>query len=265
MESADNPTPFERACLTALSKSKLNRFWNRADGQDNWMPALGRYTWNVALCQAPYPLLHVVEITLRNQIYDAVAADKPVVGNAHKGVPCWLDADPAVLLPDDADAVSKAKQRFNNDQRGSGEVAKPLTPGRLVGELHFGFWTRLVHGDYANARTPKSVLWPRLIHVAFPNAPATDARGEVHRRLQSIKELRNRVFHHDPIWRRKLWDEYSSALELLGWMNLSVAEAINKLNRPHFRNVFKSHSDYLKLIQQVAADENEAVEKIPPA
>jgi hypothetical protein len=69
--------------------------------------------------------------------------------------------------------------------------AKPITPGRMVAELTFGFWVGLTGPKYSVD------LWERHLYKAFPNAKL--GRKQLNKRLESIRLLRNRVAHHEPI------------------------------------------------------------------
>jgi hypothetical protein len=63
--------------------------------------------------------------------------------------------------------------------------------GKVISELMFGFWTDLAGHAYHWS------LWVPHLAKAFPNARVH--RRNVHRRLQSIRWLRNRIAHHEPI------------------------------------------------------------------
>jgi hypothetical protein len=51
-------------------------------------------------------------------------------------------------------------------------------------------------------------------------------------------------------------DEYAAALDVLGWINIPVAEAVRRLNKPHFVDVYRNHPRYAALVNEVAKDEN---------
>ncbi|QEI43424.1 hypothetical protein BMF77_04044 [Dolichospermum sp. UHCC 0315A] len=77
------------------------------------------------------------------------------------------------------------------------------------------------------------IIWhigsPRYIHEVFPNAPEKhnlmrDIK-RIRRILNEIRVIRNRVFHHEPVFntRNLSFDEllttYENAKELLGWLS----------------------------------------------
>ncbi len=61
-------------------------------------------------------------------------------------------------------------------------------------------------------------LWPDLLRLVSAHAPSevTGNRRAVAARLNEIKELRNRAFYHEPIWRRDLPKEYENILTEIG-------------------------------------------------
>lgn len=138
-------------------------------------------------------------------------------------------------MPDQIDKVTAAKkslkQRLRKKFGGhrSGDFIKAqMTPGRLISELHFGFWTYLFDAEYGAGPNKPGILWPTLLPIVFPQNPSIQ-RGEASRRLVAIRQLRNRVFHHEEIWSRKnLWDEYQGMLTLLAWMSPESAMVLTE-------------------------------------
>ena len=53
-------------------------------------------------------------------------------------------------------------------------------------------------------------------------------RATVFRRLDEIRDLRNRVSHHEPVWDRDLVTAEERILDALGWMNRNLADAIRR-------------------------------------
>jgi hypothetical protein len=102
---------------------------------------------------------------------------------------------------------------------------KLLTPGRVVAELSFGFWTALISRKYEKR------LWVPHLHKAFPHAfrpanagmpprkkPAMLRRADIATRLERVRQLRNRIAHHEPILHYELDSEYCRVLEATEWI-----------------------------------------------
>ncbi len=100
--------------------------------------------------------------------------------------------------------------------------AKTVTPGRMVAELTFGFWVGLTGPKYSVE------LWERHLYKAFPNAKL--GRKQLNKRLESIRLLRNRVAHHEPILSRNLVRDVDRILETIGWINRDTERWVRKTN-----------------------------------
>jgi hypothetical protein len=213
-----------------LSSDRLGRY-AASPGEPRW-EALARYAWNVALCEAFYPLLHHFEIVLRNQVFAAGQAAYPV--ERYRDVDCWLDATPSPLHPRyGVSSVEKAKQKLcGTPGRGTGRSRRTLCPGDLVAALEFGFWTGMFSTFYLWQSGRDQRLWPHRLHAVFPHGPRLTRVQAVSGALNEIRHLRNRIFHHEPVWRRPdLAGERARILEMLAWMSPETARTVRELDR----------------------------------
>lgn len=186
----------------------------KAYRHDDASPAvtLARYLLNMALCEALYSPLQVAEIALRNTIHTTMTA-------RFKRDDWFHDA--RLLTPWQEDTVDQAY--YNLVKEG-----KQVIPGRMVAELHFGFWSGFF--NKAHARTGVGAL---LAKQAFPNAPLgeRDLR-KIDQRWNSVRTLRNRVFHHERIlhW-TDLDQQHSDILNLIGWISADLRDMATALDR----------------------------------
>ena len=96
---------------------------------------------------------------------------------------------------------------------------KPLDAGRVVAELSFGFWTGLTGPKY-------DVLWRNHLVKIFPRRPVQ--RAHVQTRLNSIRKLRNRVAHHEPILSRPLQRDINQIFDIISWMSPVTARWVRR-------------------------------------
>jgi len=87
---------------------------------------------------------------------------------------------------------------------------KPLDPSRIVAELSFGFWTGLTGPRYSD-------IWRDHLVKIFPRRPVQ--RTNVQLRLNSIRKLRNRIAHHEPILGRPLQKDVNQIFDTLSWIS----------------------------------------------
>ncbi|MCH8977640.1 MAG: hypothetical protein IH945_00140 [Armatimonadetes bacterium] len=198
--------------------------------------ALARHSWNVALCQSLFPALHACELTLRNAFHDALA-DKY---NTHT----WM-VGPMVLKESQQEEVNKAIQRISSRY-------KSPTPGRIVAELSFGFWVRLLFKDYTEKASDP------LIARSFKHSGNTKiSRQLLNGTYADILELRNRAYHLEAIWNRPdLALECDDIWEAVAWINPVYAALARKdcTVRQVLADGFDRHCTQTKALIQAKVD-----------
>lgn len=193
---------------------------------------LVNYLWNIELSEALYPSLQALEVSFRNGIHAAASS--------RYGTEFWFD-EPGALLQKQLDMIAEARAKVQKSGR-------PMTAGRIVAAAPFGFWTSLLNRPYEmphSTAPPNRLFWhdaksqPLLLSAAFPSVPqALMTRGAVWQRMNGIRELRNRVFHHEPIWNRNtLAREHKAILDAIGWISLEMQAMISLCDR--FESVYE--------------------------
>jgi hypothetical protein len=167
--------------------------------------AIRLYERNTSLSEALYGLLQGLEVPLRNAMHHALS-----VGLSRED---WYDS--IVWRVAQQEQVDNAKESLR-------AKAKPVTPGRMVAELTFGFWVGLTGPKYSVD------LWERHLYKAFPNAKL--GRKQLNKRLESIRLLRNRVAHHEPILSRDLPKDVDRILETIDWISLDTEQWVRQTN-----------------------------------
>ena len=264
MNSKSAQASYLASINTALSPARLQVGF-RASPEDTDTVVLARYFRNLALCESLYPVLHVLEITLRNRI-DAVMgatfpASPPQLGAPNPGelpsAGSWLDADPGVLAPGDREEIRRTKARVFVQER------KGPSANRLVEGLSLGFWTGLFtreyeispRSSYNPADGRPTALWPRHLKAVFPHLPRRlRTRQHVYSVLSELTRLRNMVFHHRPVWHLKLNALHTNAIKAIAWMSPEVQRTVLHLER--FSAVYtQDESDFVHLVHRIAAGE----------
>ncbi len=184
----------------------------RQDGADHTL-TLARYLLNMALSESLYPSLQFAEIALRHAIHRELSA--------RCGTVVWYDSPLARLTPWQQDRVTEAKESLK-------KLGKPLSPGRIIAELTFGFWTAFFNN--AHARTG---IGSYLSKKVFPHAPSTEQyQSKLDKRWLEIRDLRNRVFHHERIlhW-NDLNARHQAVFEIIAWMSPKLHDLVKTLDR----------------------------------
>lgn len=202
---------FAEQLFAALSQERLSAYQSRVD-EDGHLNLFSHYAWNMALSESMYPILQTLEITLRNAIYEAA--------KEYFKRDDWFDDTAVIHYQYNQMAIRKAKQALERQN-------KPLEPGRIIAELTFGFWTSLLDRRY------EQILWHKIIKTTFPYMPRTNrTRQHLSQRFNKIRFLRNRVFHHEPIWYwQDLAQQHQDMLEALGWISPEMKELVMTVDR----------------------------------
>jgi hypothetical protein len=228
-ESVSTQPHLFAALRVVLSSDRINAY--RQSPSDTDLDLLERYFWNMALSEALYPTLQALEVALRNNIH--TAAERLYA------TPDWLTRQPPLLHPSEQDQVVAAVGRLARS-------AKPVTSGRIMAELNLGFWTSLLDRRYEQR------LWPQLLRYVFPNLPRRRrTRHTMSARLSELRRLRNRVFHHEPIWHwQNLPQLHRDLLETIYWLDRAMSSSILLFDR--FPAVFtEGRAPYRRQLEQL--------------
>ena len=192
-----------------FSAERMIKYFNHYPGDEE--KAIRHYHANIALSEAFYPILSILEVALRN----SVNRELITMFNA----PDWyvhIQSTPG--LKDLNKEISTAQRQIT--KRGEN-----ITAPKIVAELTLGFWVRLFNVEY------ELILWKHL-RRAFPYIPKNDKkRNNISAPLNNIRNFRNRVYHNEPIaWNLNTLEEmHSKTIQVLSWLNNDLP-AFAKIN-----------------------------------
>jgi len=177
---------------------------------------IDRYQWNIRLSAAMLPCLHYMEIILRNRVDAAIES---IFGNG------WLMSPPQELQlsRQTLDNIADAKRRIRRAHHGD-----------IVAQMSFGFWSAFFNRRY------DELLWQRkgTIQLVFPNlARQFRNRRQIEAWLSEIKEIRNRIAHHEPIWNRPLEQSHKLVLHFVESMSRPARELLADVDT--WQNVYE--------------------------
>jgi hypothetical protein len=144
----------------------------------------------------------MLEVALRNRVHT-------VMGEKHG--PDWIVQEALLLGDHQPGQVREAVKGLLDD-------GKDATPNRIVAALTLGFWTAVVGRVYENA-------WQQGLHrVARREDGRGFARKDLAAPLMRIRNLRNRIAHHEPIIYSDLHKTHEQMLQLITWLSPPAAE-----------------------------------------
>lgn len=200
-----------------LSNSRFNVYLAKT-GND-FSKAYLLYKVNIELSEAFYPILSVLEISLRNAVNEKLSN--------YFNDPFWFKNKlPVEFLPFVSDATQKLTAQRKN-----------ITADRIIAELNFGFWNKLFNRNYT------SLLWKPL-RVIFKNTPKNHRkRDTIADVLYRIRTLRNRIYHYEPIFGnlQDIEKIHKEMLLFLTWLDNDLPKLLTDINR--FEEVLKKAKD----------------------
>ena len=199
-----------------LSEARFARYLSRYSGDRRL--ALRLYAWNLSACSALWGPIGVLEVAVRNAVHDKLVE--------RTGRGDWWEDTRVHLCRNERDAINSAVAALQ--RRGT-----PVpSSDQVVAATSFGLWVGLTGAGVPRDRalSYETTLWqPRLQH-AFPRR-GDRRRKYIHAKLDAIRLLRNRIAHHEPIYRAPLLALYDDIVELAAMIHPDARDYIDSQSR----------------------------------
>lgn len=198
-----------KAIYRALSPERVATYYIAA-GRDD-ARAMRLYLWNARIGEAFHLPIQAVEVALRNSVNCALTAEF--------GDEWWRNPAYLKLIDHDREVdLATVQRRIRNRKLEE-------NTGQIVAGLSFGFWVGMLQPRYNPA------LWSKQIKSAFPYLPEGRSRKALALKAGEIAFLRNRISHHEPLFKRSVMDDYKLVMEMLEWLCPHKTEWL----KPHCR------------------------------
>ncbi len=196
---ANDFTPEELTRLTStISAPRLGRYVRTC--RDNVSTALKLYQWNLEISAAFFLPLQMLEVTVRNAVAEAIEA---AYG------PNWTHSRSFMF------SLSAPRKAFNARQHLMSIAVRHTVPSKVIADLNFIFWQKML------VRSLDSPLWNPHLCTVFPNMEkcktTQQLRTGLHDGLETLRTLRNRIAHHEPIFERDLHYDLHLIDTLIGY------------------------------------------------
>lgn len=193
-----------------LSAPRFATYQYKTSFQDDLASRL--YFWNQELAGTFLGPLSVLEICLRNSIHSHLSV--------YFGEQWIIDASACDLLDEDREGFERTIDRLE-------KLGKDITPDAVVATSSFGDWVRLLGDGHprSSVYNYEKTLWEPALKKAFPQRGELK-RKEIHARLNHLRSFRNRVVHHEPIFKRDLKSVMSEIISVTRMINDDAATII---------------------------------------
>ncbi|WP_336777534.1 hypothetical protein [Pantoea sp. USHLN256] len=242
------PNNFDFTDMVRLVSPARLTSYHTAFSVTNKAEVFGLYSWNLELSGSINSLLQLVEVALRNAINEA--GKDCIVVTPHQ---LWFEQLPYHLITDENTAPSanglkplikasqvrnfesgfaKAKknaQRLLRKKLGANTTAV-ATLDQIISQTDFSVWEYIFDKSFYDGDASKGFLWPRGFLTAFKRLPHVSGKNQqfqqrdiIRRRVESIRMLRNRVAHNEPVWKDV---EFSDCAAIIAGLTKKIAEIV---------------------------------------
>ncbi|GIU42947.1 hypothetical protein TUM4438_10720 [Shewanella sairae] len=185
--------------VRTLTESRVSTYVNAIEGECV-EKAIVLYGWNGQISAALLWPLHVCEVVTRNAVHEVFTIE---YGD------CWpWNRNFELSLPNPSRGYNPRADLINS-RRGK------TSAGKVIPELKFVFWQKTF------TRRNDVRLWDPHILALFPYHPkgigVSEFRLNIYDTLESIRLLRNRIAHHEPIFSRDLESDFKKIQSLLSY------------------------------------------------
>lgn len=189
------------------------------------------YMWNLELAGRWWAPLAYMEVALRNKLHDQLSRSS--------GRTDWwnetgiVDAMSASLRHQVSKAVHDAGRRRPR-------TAQP-TSDDVVAASSFGLWTSVLHSSLGQT------IWRTHLRDGFAD---TVRRGPLYDNAYKLKQLRNRIAHHEPIFAYRHGDN----LRRFNYVLASVDQSLDRVDEVLFPGLRRSIAGYESAVDRGQVD-----------
>jgi len=243
--------------IELFSKERLQTYYNFIKGpQDHvWLTIFPYLTMQQATALM-YPSIHLAEVCLRNRIdctLQSYFRSHPDKITDEGGTPSnWYDWAPfdERILDKISDAKGRARIELKNriPQRGD-----------IISRITFATWVSMFE-EIVKDRSDRYIV-REIAHMVFPNyqSPKLDYAID---RLHSIRKIRNRLFHHEPIWTHDRVRNLRQAHERLVTIHKEILGAIKWIS-PKIHSIYTEEwLNFDKTFEGLIKDQFEICDKM---
>ena len=196
---------FERRIGRAISTERLDAYRGVLPDAHSFERIIEIYTANMALGEALFGPIQVMEVAVRNSIASQLSS-------YHQ--PDWFTDNRVNLDPGSLSTLEQVLKRYSSKPKY--QTVEALG-AKVISELPLGFWTHLF------IKKHEDPLWRRCLRHAFSYAGGPLTRAGVYDALDNVRRLRNRIVHHEQIIKYPLDQLYNGIITIVTWVDPVVA------------------------------------------
>ncbi|OBW93005.1 Abi family protein [Gallibacterium salpingitidis] len=217
--------------ITSISESRLNAYLLcfYQNNKNKQKEAIAVYTALQHRTGIYFSLIQEIEVALRNEISELLRKAAPN-NDLYQFFHYLAQDDKAPLTHESKRQLQKAirecgKRRYNEND--------------IISHITFGFWVNLL--DYDIRRNQHVTYWQKILKPIFNHR--FNNFKELYNTLKQIMRFRNRLYHQEIVWNKRIAKKPEHALENLERTYNQFESALEKIAPERF--VFRQLSQVL--------------------
>ncbi|CAM0818710.1 Abi family protein [Acinetobacter baumannii] len=265
------------AFFNSISHSRINSYKNYFGSHLSSEELIACYQWNETVSVTFFKVINLIEIILRNRFHLTLSnhfyniqKEQVISKYSSPRSPFKYQNIKTLGTVDSCNwyetrlLEKKSLQKIldKTHHKSGSPLRTPIFPDDLVAGLTLGFWCSLIPKN-------SSMPWDQQLSKIFPNhrltksfianfrsSPTTasnpwlnvDNVQQVSNRLELLNEFRNRIAHHEPLWKLPdLYDEIPIPTEKKG--TVIARKTINKIET--FQRLNLLHNRFIELLKWI--------------
>jgi len=202
-----------------ITSDRLSSYQNIFSA-NNDLELAGAYLWNLQVASVMYPLICSVEISLRNSVNHALTQDLGKFWWKKNKLHFKSFVSPAHSEPFPVKAVkqnfSRATEQVKKDKKNRYQITNAIAKhDEIIAKTEFSTWQYLLDQEFMG----NNLIWPKNLGKVFfgswPHAKASNTLQFAHDSTKIVREFRNRIVHHEPVWKHYGVSSESDAIAYL--------------------------------------------------
>jgi len=237
--------PYRPLIIDTLTSTHRLTSYENVFQTTNDIELMGVYLWSQHISGVLYPLLSCVEVSLRNAIDRALTQKLGLFWWRQDVLRCKAELKgrpatrPLIAIRENFDSANRAYIRDMKEILGKHAIIPNATHHDLIARTEFSTWEFLFdHQDYQFL--DHQLIWPGQLSNVFLGAwPHTSTKQMVQHVGQQIKQVRlfrNRLAHHEPIWKRYGVGNEADAIQSIH-DRIATIESLIKLIHPEYHRM----------------------------
>jgi len=183
-----------REIESVLSSDRFETYLLLAHGDKK--EALVRYRENIVLSHKLFTILHLLEVCLRNKIDHVFCID---YGSN------WLESEKIPFTLEQQKSLQSSRIDLNK------KYSSLQKHGHIIASLGFGFWAAFFNKTFEE-------IWRHSLRKIFKEERPLK-RSQIAHDLRDLRQLRNRIAHHECILRINNYEQEENAFRIIGWLS----------------------------------------------